>query len=315
MRDATLLVTGGCGFIGSNFLHMLSQNGWAGKVVNVDKMTYAADQKNLDGLKLDCCFWCGDVADEMEMARVFDQFKPELVVNFAAESHVDRSIQSAAPFVRSNVVGVQVLLDEARRSGVKRFLQVSTDEVYGSLAMEDPASVETDMICPSSPYSASKAAADLLVLAYHRTHKMDVVVTRCSNNYGPRQYPEKLIPLALKRLAEGGKVPVYGQGLNVRDWIYVEDHCRGIWEALMNGVAGEVYNFGGGNQVRNIALVRMLLELTGKGEECIEYVADRPGHDLRYDMDFSRASRELGWYPTIPFEFGMKKTVEWYGAR
>jgi dTDP-glucose 4,6-dehydratase len=308
----TLLITGGCGFIGSNFLHMLSGMGYDGRVINVDCMTYAANSYNMKGLSLNIKTEVEHIEDPEAMDRVFSKHRPERVVNFAAESHVDRSITGAGVFVQSNVMGTLVLLDMAKKHGIKRFLQVSTDEVYGDLIENERPSVETDHLKPSSPYSVSKASADLMVLAYKRTHGMDVVVTRCSNNYGPRQYPEKLIPLAIQKLKEGKKVPVYGDGRNVRDWIYVDDHCRGIWDALTKGVSGQIYNFGGANQVRNIELVRMLLGLMGKGEDSIEFVKDRPGHDMRYDMDFSKASRELGWYPTLPFEAGLKKTVEWY---
>lgn len=308
-----ILVTGGCGFIGSNFVHMLCGLGLAEKVVVVDKMTYAADKRNLKGCKV--ALVVGDVVEETAMDRLFAIHKPEFVVNFAAESHVDRSIASAGPFVRSNVVGVQVLLDASRRHKVGRFLQVSTDEVYGSLDSFSLASRENNNLAPSSPYSASKAAADLLALAYVRTYGMDVVVTRCSNNFGPRQYPEKLIPLAIRRLAEGKKVPVYGKGENVRDWIYVDDHCRGIWAALKRGEAGEVYNFGGGNQVRNIDLVKMLVRMMGKGKDSIEFVADRPGHDFRYDMNFTKAKSLLGWVPEVGFEEGLMRTVAWYAEK
>ena len=311
MRE-TILLTGGCGFVGSNFLHMLSDIKHDGFVVNVDCMTYAANPENIRGLCLDYKTEVANIADADAMDKVFEKYHPGIVVNFAAESHVDRSIVGAVPFVTSNIMGTTVLLDAAKKHKVGRFLQVSTDEVYGDLTEYERPSVETDHLKPSSPYSASKAAADLMVLAYHRTHKMDVVITRCSNNYGPRQYPEKLIPLAIKRVKEGKKMPVYGQGANIRDWIYVDDHCRGIWLALLQSVPGEIYNFGGANQIRNIEVVRTLLGLMGKGEECIEYVTDRPGHDFRYDMDFSKASRQLGWYPNMSFEAGMKKTVEWY---
>lgn len=310
--NETILVTGGLGFIGSNFIHLLDEMRYAGRIVLVDKMTYAAKAENVSGLDGKFSFVRGDIADQAHMTAVFDAYRPALVVNFAAESHVDRSIASSAEFVMSNVVGVQVLLDAARKVGTRRFLQVSTDEVYGDLGDWDYPSKETDVLKPSSPYSASKAAADLLVLAYARTHGMDVVITRCSNNYGPRQYPEKLIPLAIKKLMAGEKVPVYGQGLNIRDWIHVKDHCRGVWMALGKGKRGEVYNFGGGTQIRNIELVKTLVRLTGKPDDSIVFVTDRPGHDGRYAIDYSKAADGLGWYPEILFENGIEETVEWY---
>ena len=309
----TIIVTGGCGFIGSNFIHMLNEIGFIGKIIVVDKMTYAASVDNLGDLvkRVEIC--PADISNEEKMRDVFEHCRPTWVVNFAAESHVDRSIVSSKEFVMSNVVGVQVLLDVARKFGVKRFLQVSTDEVYGDLGMNDSPSREMDILKPSSPYSATKAAADLLVMAYGRTHGMDVVITRCSNNYGARQYPEKLIPLAIKRLMSGKKVPVYGKGDNIRDWIHVSDHCRGIWKALIVGNKQQVYNFGGDNQVRNIDLVKMLVQMMGRTEEDgIEYVTDRAGHDYRYDIDFRRAVKELGWKPEIKFEDGLKDTVKWY---
>ena len=311
---STLMITGGCGFIGSGFLHMLARDAYKGQVVNMDMLTYAGNLKNIESIvgPLDLVDLGGDIADELDVEDAFQIYKPDYVVNFAAETHVDRSIVSAAPFVRSNVVGVQMLLDASMKYGVKRFCQISTDEVYGDLNPNDTPSKETDHLKPSSPYSATKAAADLLVLAYHRTHKMDVVITRCSNNFGPRQYPEKLIPLAIRKLMNGEKIPVYGNGENVRDWIYVDDHCRGIWNVLQNGKSGEIYNFGGGNQVRNIDLVKMLVKLMGKDESSIEFVTDRPGHDFRYDMDFSKATKELGWRPEKTFEEGLRETVAWY---
>jgi len=313
MKD-TILVTGGFGFIGSNFVHMLFDMGYDGDIVIIDKMTYAADTKNISGdllRRVNIC--CVDIADAVSVRAMFRLYQPTLVVNFAAESHVDRSISSSAEFVRSNVVGVQVLLDAAREFGVKRFLQVSTDEVFGDLGVSDSPSKEGDMLRPSSPYSASKAAADLLVLSYVRTHGMDAVISRCSNNYGARQYPEKLIPLAIKKLLTGGKVPVYGKGENVRDWIHVSDHCKGIWAALAKGRKGEIYNFGGGNQTSNITLVKQLVKLTGRKEvDAIEYVTDRAGHDFRYDIDFSKAKSELLWSPQTELWRGMAETVEWY---
>lgn len=311
----TILVTGGLGFIGSNFVHMLNGMGYPDtKIVVMDKMTYAADKANLGEELMDKIdLYEGDIADLDFVLDAMLTIKPDYVVNFAAESHVDRSIVSSSEFVMSNVVGVQVLLDVCRKVGVKRFLQVSTDEVYGDLGPLQRPSVETDPLKPSSPYSASKAAADLLVLAYARTHGMDVVITRCSNNYGPRQYAEKLIPLAIKRLQQGLPVPVYGNGSQIRDWIHVSDHCKGILAALTKGKAGEIYNFGGDTQVRNIDLIRMLIRLIGVPEEgSIKFVADRSGHDTRYAIDCRNAKFNLAWKPVVSFEWGLEKTVQWY---
>jgi dTDP-glucose 4,6-dehydratase len=314
-----VLVTGGMGFIGSNFIRLLLRERPQWRLVNLDLLTYAGNPENLADLAPEAeadgryTFARGDIADEALvpelLATGFDS-----VVNFAAESHVDRSIQSAAPFVRTNVVGTQVLLDSARAAGVPRFVQVSTDEVYGDLELDDPPFSETTPIAPSSPYSATKAAADHLALAYHRTHGMDLVVTRCSNNYGPYQFPEKLIPLMIANAVEGRRLPVYGRGENVRDWIHVEDHCRGVLAALEGGAPGRVYNFGGASERRNIDVVREIIRAVDATEEQIEYVTDRPGHDRRYAIDFSRAERELGWAPRYTFEEGLASTVEWYLA-
>ena len=312
-----VLVTGGMGFIGSNFVRMLLRDRPHWKVVNLDLLTYAGNPENLTGAIEDAeqegryRFVRADIADPAAMADLFNAHF-NAVVHFAAESHVDRSIQSAGPFVRTNVVGTQVLLDAARASGVRRFLHVSTDEVYGDLEMDEPAFTELTPITPSSPYSASKAASDHLALAYHRTHKMDVVVTRCSNNYGPYQFPEKLIPLMIANAVEGGRLPVYGKGLNVRDWIHVEDHCLGVLAALEKGRAGEVYNFGGASERANIEVVREIIRIVGASPDQIQYVTDRPGHDRRYAIDFSKATAELGWNPARTFEVGLEATIRWY---
>lgn len=307
-----LLVTGGMGFIGSNFIRLLAAERPEVEVWNVDALTYAANPENLADLDVADRFIHADIADPGVMASIFREHEFDAVVSFAAESHVDRSIESAAPFVRTNVVGTQVLLDAARAAGVGRFVQVSTDEVYGDLGPEDPPFSETTPITPSSPYSASKAGSDHLALAYHRTHGMDVVVTRCSNNYGPYQFPEKLIPLMIVNALEGRQLPVYGRGDNVRDWIHVEDHCRGVLAALDRGAAGEVYNFGGASEKKNLDVVRAIVSLTGASEDRIEFVTDRPGHDRRYAIDFSKAESELGWSPTRSFDEGLRETVEWY---
>jgi dTDP-glucose 4,6-dehydratase len=281
-------------------------------IVIIDKMTYAANEQNLEDIKgrYDLCH--GDIADPHMVDEVFKRYRPSRVVNFAAETHVDRSIASSSEFVTTNFVGVQVLLDACLRYNTKRFLQVSTDEVYGDVADKWFASKEGDVLAPSSPYSAAKAAADLLALSYVRTHKMDVVITRCTNNYGTNQYPEKFIPLAITKLLKGEKIPVYGTGENVRDWIYVTDHCRGILDALNEGRAGEIYNFSGGTLLSNIAVVKKLLKLFGKDESYIEFVKDRKGHDVKYWLNSNKAKDELGWIPAVDFDTGLIETVEWY---
>jgi dTDP-glucose 4,6-dehydratase len=315
-----VLVTGGMGFIGSNFVRLLlaERPGW--EVWNLDLLTYAGNPENLAEVVSDAeaqgryRFVRGDIADADEIIRLFGSGGFEAVVHFAAESHVDRSIQSAAPFVRTNVVGTQVLLDAARAHGVGRFVHVSTDEVYGDLEPDDPPFSEETPIRPSSPYSASKAASDHFVLAYHRTHRMDVVVTRCSNNYGPYQFPEKLIPLMITNALAGRELPVYGRGENVRDWIHVDDHCRGVLASVERGMAGEVYNFGGASERRNIDVVRQIMGHLEVPEERIRFVTDRPGHDQRYAIDYRKAERELGWSPLRGFEDGLASTVDWYLA-
>jgi dTDP-glucose 4,6-dehydratase len=314
-----VLVTGGMGFIGSNFVRLLlaERPGW--EVWNLDALTYAGNPENLAELAPAAeaegryRFVHGDIADEAMVASLLGR-NFGAVVNFAAESHVDRSIQSSAPFVRTNVVGTQVLLDAARRAGVPRFLQVSTDEVYGDLSADDPAFTEATPLAPSSPYSASKAAADHLVLAHHRTHGLDALITRCSNNYGPYQFPEKLIPLMIVNALAGKPLPVYGTGENVRDWIHVEDHCRGVLAVLEGGRGGEVYNLGGASERRNLDVVRQIVRHVGASDDLVHFVTDRPGHDRRYAIDFSRAESELGWRPTRTFEEGLEETVRWYLA-
>ena len=313
-----VLVTGGMGFIGSNFIRLLLRERPEWEVWNLDVLTYAGNPENLTDVVGPAeaegryRFVHADIVDQPAITELFGEVELDRVVNFAAESHVDRSIQSSAPFVRTNVVGTQVLLDAARAAGVGRFLHVSTDEVYGDLDLDDPAFTEETPIAPSSPYSATKAAADHLVLAYHRTHGMDVVVTRCSNNYGPYQFPEKLIPLMIVNALSGKRLPVYGRGENVRDWIHVEDHCRGILATLERGRPGEAYNFGGASERKNIDVVRAIIAAVGASEELIEFVTDRPGHDRRYAIDYSKAAAELAWGPTCSFEAGLEETVRWY---
>ncbi|MBQ4338319.1 MAG: dTDP-glucose 4,6-dehydratase [Clostridia bacterium] len=311
-----LLVTGGAGFIGSNFIYYLLENKPEYDIVCLDKLTYAGNLKTLDeALKSDRFrFVRGDIADREFVDALFKEEKFDKVVNFAAESHVDRSIESPEVFLRTNVMGTASLLDASRKYGVERYHQVSTDEVYGDLPLEakDLFFTEETPIHTSSPYSASKASADLLTLAYFRTYGMNVTVSRCSNNYGPYHFPEKLIPLMISRALNDESLPVYGNGLNVRDWLYVEDHCKAIEMILDKGRAGEVYNIGGHNERTNIEVVRTILRQLGKPESLITYVKDRAGHDLRYAIDPAKISRELGWTPETDFDSGIKKTVEWY---
>ncbi|MCA8963948.1 MAG: dTDP-glucose 4,6-dehydratase [Planctomycetes bacterium] len=307
-----ILVTGGAGFIGSNFVRMLLL-GSDHEIVNLDALTYAGNLENLADVQDNSryTFVRGDIADAAGMQQVFAQHRPELVVHFAAESHVDRSVLDATAFVRTNVIGTQVLLDQSRAHGVQRFVHVSTDEVYGSLGAWGYFTEDTP-IQPNSPYSSSKAGSDLMVRAAVHTHGMDCVITRCSNNYGPYQFPEKLIPLMIANALEDKQLPVYGDGKNVRDWIHVADHCEGIKVAMERGAAGEVYNFGGDAERENLFVVKEILRLVGKGEDLIRYVTDRPGHDRRYAMDSSKARATLGWTPRHTFESGLRATVDWY---
>ncbi len=308
-----LVVTGGCGFIGSNFVRDQLERYPAQSIINIDKLTYAGNPENLTDVEKDPRYRLEklDICDRSSIQALLAATKPDAIVNFAAESHVDRSILDSGPFIQTNVVGTQVLLDASRQSNVSRFVQVSTDEVYGSLGAEGFFTEETPL-APNSPYSASKTAADVLVRAYCHTFNFPGVITRCSNNYGPYQFPEKIIPLFISRALDDKPLPVYGKGENVRDWIHVLDHCRGIDAALRKGRAGEVYNFGGHQEIRNIDLTRMLLELLGKPQTLIEYVSDRPGHDLRYAIDCSKAERELGWKPQVAFRQGIRDTIDWY---
>lgn len=310
-----LVVTGGCGFIGSNFVRDQLERYPEQSIVNIDKLTYAGNPENLTDVERDPRYRLQklDICDRNAIEALLADVKPEAVVNFAAESHVDRSILDSGPFIQTNVVGTQVLLDACRQAKVSRFVQVSTDEVYGSLGAEGFFTEETPL-APNSPYSASKTAADVLVRAYCHTFGFPAVITRCSNNYGPYQFPEKIIPLFISRALDDKPLPVYGKGENVRDWIHVLDHCRGIDAAVRQGRPGEVYNFGGHEEIRNIDLTRMLLELLGKPQTLIEFVSDRPGHDLRYAIDCSKAERELGWKPQVDFRQGIRDTIAWYKA-
>ncbi|MBX7102023.1 MAG: dTDP-glucose 4,6-dehydratase [Myxococcaceae bacterium] len=310
-----VLVTGGCGFIGSNLVRYLRQQrpGW--KVITLDKLTYAGNLENLQALERDSghAFVKGDIGNRELVDLLLAAHEVDAVLHLAAESHVDRSILGPEAFTVTNVLGTQVLLEAARARKLKRFVMVSTDEVYGSLGPTGAFS-EDSPLKPSSPYSASKTAADLLALSYTHTFGLDVVVTRCSNNYGPFQFPEKLIPLMIANALEDKPLPVYGDGANVRDWIHVEDHCASILLALEKGQAGHVYNFGGAAERKNIDIVKGILQLLGKPESLIRYVKDRPGHDRRYAMDFTKAQRELGFTPAHKFEQGLADTVRWYVA-
>jgi dTDP-glucose 4,6-dehydratase len=310
---ATLLVTGGCGFIGSNFVRHLLATDEAVSVVNLDALTYAGNPANLRDLASHprYRFVRGDITDRAAVRAAFVGVTD--VIHFAAESHVDRSIQDSGPFVRTNVLGTQNLLDAAREFRVNRFVQVSTDEVYGSLGPTGLFREDTPL-APNSPYSASKAGADLLARAYFETFKLPVVTTRCSNNYGPYQFPEKLIPLFVTNLLADQPVPVYGDGMQVRDWIHVLDHCRGVEAAWRQGKPGEVYNFGGECEKPNIEITKTLLKLLGKPDTLIKYVEDRLGHDRRYAIDCTKAKRELGWRPQVRFEDGLQETIDWYKA-
>ena len=306
-----LLVTGGAGFIGSNFVRRVIDGSLLGitSVTVLDKLTYAGTLTNLKNLKFsDYEFIQGDICDSDLLNQLFPGF--DAVLNFAAESHVDRSITGAKDFVYTNVLGVQNLLDAARNASVQTFIQISTDEVYGSIA--NGSWPETDPLLPNSPYAASKASGDLLARSYYKTHGMDIRITRCSNNYGPNQFPEKVIPLFVTNLLENKKIPVYGSGLNVRDWLHVDDHCSGIHSALMKGKAGEIYNIGGGLELTNLELTEKILNLMGKNDSEIEYVQDRKGHDLRYSVDWTKAKNEIGYSPKVKFEDGLLATIKWY---
>ncbi len=310
-----LLVTGGAGFIGSNFILYQLKKHPEDRIICLDKLTYAGNLETLKDVKDNHKFRFikADICDKEAVAKAFLEENPDIVINFAAESHVDRSINDTGIFMQTNIIGTQILLDACRKHGI-RFHQISTDEVYGDLPIE-----ETDLffsentnLSPSSPYSASKASADLITLSYYKTYRLPVTITRCSNNYGSHQYPEKLIPLTILSALENKAVPVYGNGRNVRDWIYVEDHCKAVDLVIRNGEAGEIYNIGGGNEKSNIEVVSKILEIMDKPKSLIIYVPDRPGHDRRYAVDYSKIEKELLWQPETDFEYGLEKTVEWY---
>ena len=311
-----IIVTGGAGFIGGNFVYYMLKKRPQDRIICFDKLTYAGNMETMaEAMKNDQFkFVRGDIADRQAVYELFETEKPDVIVNFAAESHVDRSIENPEIFLQTNVIGTSVLLDACRKYGIDRYHQVSTDEVYGDLPLDRPDLffTETTNLHTSSPYSASKASADLLVMAYHRTYKVPVTISRCSNNYGPFHFPEKLIPLMIINALGDKKLPVYGDGLNVRDWLYVEDHCAAINLILEKGKVGEVYNIGGHNERANIDVVKTILKQLGKGEDLIEYVGDRKGHDRRYAIDPTKIHNELGWLPETKFEDGIKATVQWY---
>ncbi|MED4130339.1 dTDP-glucose 4,6-dehydratase [Shouchella miscanthi] len=308
-----ILITGGAGFIGSNFVDYMVKKYPNYNFVNIDLLTYAGNLENLKGIEdaPNYHFVKGDICDSQFVTNLVQEQSIRVIINFAAESHVDRSITDPGSFVKANVVGTQVLLDVARQEGIKKYVQVSTDEVYGTLGEEGYFTEETPLQ-PNSPYSSSKAGADLLVRAYHETYGMDVNITRCSNNYGPLQFPEKLIPLMISNALEGKPLPIYGDGKNVRDWLHVEDHCSAIDLVLHKGVSGEVYNVGGHNEKTNIDIVETIIDALGASRKLITYVEDRLGHDRRYAIDPEKLTNELGWSPKYTFESGIKETIQWY---
>ena len=311
-----IIVTGGAGFIGSNFVFYLLDKHPEDRVICIDKLTYAGNLSTLAPVldKPNFRFCKTDICDREEVYRIFEEEKPDIVVNFAAESHVDRSIENPSIFLETNIIGTSVLMDACRKYGIERYHQVSTDEVYGDLPLDRPDLFFTEEtpIHTSSPYSSSKASADLLVLAYHRTYGLPVSISRCSNNYGPYHFPEKLIPLMIINALHDRPLPVYGEGLNVRDWLYVEDHCKAIDLVMRSGRVGEVYNIGGHNEMQNIEIVRLICDRLHKPESLITHVTDRKGHDLRYAIDPTKIHNELGWLPETKFADGIEKTIDWY---
>lgn len=312
----TIIVTGGAGFIGSNFIFYMMKAHPEMRIICLDKLTYAGNLSTLAPVMdfPNFRFVKADICDEAAVTEIFEEEKPDIVVNFAAESHVDRSIADPNIFLQTNILGTATLMNVCRKYGIRRYHQISTDEVYGDLPLDRPDLFFTEEtpIHTSSPYSSSKAGADLLVLAYHRTYGLPVTISRCSNNYGPYHFPEKLIPLMIINVLEDKPLPVYGDGMNVRDWLYVEDHCRAVDLILQKGRIGEVYNIGGHNEMHNIDIVKLILKELGKPESLITYVADRKGHDRRYAIDPTKIHRELGWLPETSFAVGIKKTIRWY---
>lgn len=308
-----IFVTGGAGFIGSNFIHYVFHKHPDYEIVNLDKLTYAGNLENLKDIENNpnYHFIKGDICDRKLVTSIVEDFKIQVIVNFAAESHVDRSIMGADVFIQTNIVGTQTLLEVAREKKIEKFIQISTDEVYGSLGTDGKFTEDTPLH-PNSPYAASKASADLLALAYNHTYGTPVIITRCSNNYGPYQFPEKLIPLMIVNALNNKSLPVYGDGKNVRDWIYVKDHCDAILTIIKNGKIGEIYNIGAENEKPNIEIVKLILKELGKDESLIKFVKDRPGHDRRYAIDATKIKTQLGWQPAYSFETAIKSTISWY---
>ena len=315
MSTKNILVTGGAGFIGSNFIRYVLNHYNDCVIINYDKLTYAGNLANLEDVLTDFpdryFFVKGDIADSLQVQQALEKYNVTRIVNFAAESHVDRSILDASPFLQTNVIGTHTLLETAQQFGIQRFLQVSTDEVYGSLKEGDFA-CDTSPLNPSNPYAASKAAGDMFVISYWKTFKLPILITRSSNNYGPYQFPEKFIPLMISNSIENKKLPIYGKGENIRDWIFVEDNCEAISRVLWNGQLGKIYNIGGDNQWRNIDVITLILELLCKPKNLITYVKDRIGHDFRYAMDYSHIINDVGWKPSTDFREGLQKTISWY---
>ena len=315
----TLLITGGYGFIGSHFIRLLRRENPQWRIVNLDLLTYAGNVDNLADLNFTANdpqyrFVRGDIADLALVRQIFETENPDIIVNFAAETHVDRSLMDSAPFVRTNIEGVRVLLEVVTQYGIKRFLQVSTDEVYGSLAADEPAFSEDSPLLPNSPYAASKAAADMLVRAYHRSYRTPILITRCGNNYGPYQFPEKVLPLFVTNALDDQPLPLYGDGKQIRDWIHVEDHARAVLHVLEYGVPGEIYNISADGERMNQTMAEWILDLLGKPRELIRPVEDRPGHDRRYSLSALKI-RGLGWQPSIPLEQGLSNTIDWYRSQ
>ncbi len=312
----TVIVTGGAGFIGSNFIFYMLKNHPNYRIICLDKLTYAGNLSTLKSVmdKPNFRFVKADICDREGVYKLFEEERPDVVVNFAAESHVDRSIEDPEIFLKTNILGTQVLMDACRKYGITRYHQVSTDEVYGDLPLDPPDLLFTEdtPISPSNPYSASKASADLLALAYHRTYGLPVTISRCSNNYGSYHFPEKLIPLIITNALNNKPLPVYGNGENIRDWLYVEDHCRAIDLIIHKGKIGEIYNVGGHNEMKNIDIVKLICKQLGKPESLITHVEDRKGHDMRYAIDPTKIHNELGWLPETKFDDGIKKTIKWY---
>ena len=311
-----IIVTGGAGFIGGNFIHFMIKKYSQYKIICLDNLTYAGNLETLKDVmeNENFKFIKADITDRATIYKIFEEIKPNIVVNFAAESHVDRSIENPEIFLNTNIIGTNILLDACKKYGIDRYHQVSTDEVYGDLPIDRPDMFFTEetKINPSSPYSASKASADLLVMSYYRTFNIPVTISRCSNNYGPYHFPEKLIPLMIINALNDKELPVYGNGKNIRDWLYVEDHCSAIDMIIHNGTVGQIYNIGGHNEKTNLDVVKTIVKELGKSDDLITYVKDRPGHDLRYAIDPTKINKELGWIPETEFEEGIKKTIQWY---